>query len=132
MRQPSSSPIARRRPFGPSLLLCLALLWAQGFGLIHRIAHAPPPATVGSAGAPAGAAVAASDRHAGPDALTGHAPDDAECRLYDHATTADLIAAAPPASGAQAPAHEAPTAAGRAPVVAAVVHVLPRGPPLPA
>lgn len=85
---------ARHRPHRPhagrgfAALLAFALLWAQAFGLAHRVQHAPgaPPVVAGAA-----------DHD---DALR-HAPQSAECRLYDQLAAGDAVAAA--ASGGVAP-----------------------------
>jgi hypothetical protein len=78
-RHPHRPPRTGR---GFAALLVLALLWAQGLGLAHRVLHAP--------GAPA--AVASAAEH--DDALHHHAPQSAECRLYDQLAAGDAVAAA--------------------------------------
>ncbi len=133
MRLPSAGPNARRRSLVP-LLLCIALLWAQGLGLLHRIAHGPmaqaapgiPAATVDTAMAAHGEA----GWRSAADALTGHTHDGAECRLYDHATGADLLVATVAAVSADPPGHGQPAIGRETLVVAAIGHALPRGPPL--
>jgi hypothetical protein len=133
MRLPSAGPNARRRTLVP-LLLCVALLWAQGLGLLHRIAHGPlAHAAPGIPAATVDAAVAAHGEagwRPAADALTGHTHDGVECWLFDHTTGADLLVAAVAAVSADPPGHGPPAIDRETLVVAAVAHALPRGPPL--
>lgn len=100
---------ARHRPHRPhagrgfAALLAFALLWAQALGLAHRVLHAPGvPLAIASA--------------AGHDDGLRHAPQSAECRLYDHlaagdavavATPVDVVASLPAAAQAEPPARQA-------------------------
>ncbi len=130
MASPRHPPhLAQRRP-ALAWALVLAMLLAQGLGLWHRVQHGPAVGLAHSlrvlAAAPEVGAVAAVGQaraeggahHAG---LFGHATgEDAQCQLYDHASSglgllaaaaaaaAPLPAAAPAVRVAPAPAPGAP------------------------
>jgi hypothetical protein len=74
-RHPTHRPHVGR---GFAALLVWALLWAQALGLAHRVLHMP--------GAPL---VVAST--AGHDDALRHAPQSAECRLFDQLAAADAL-----------------------------------------
>jgi len=67
-------------------LSVLVLLWAQGMGLWHRLAH-DPRATGGVVVATSSAPTAQAFGHP--------AGDEHACRAYDHLALADLLTAVP-------------------------------------
>lgn len=91
-----SQPVTRpRQAFGPVLLLVLALLWAQMFGLAHRVLHSPQLS---------GAALwqqMAGTIHSGtaPTGLLEHlfspAQGEPDCRAYDQLGLSDTLPAPP-------------------------------------
>ena len=94
-RHPTHRPHVGR---GLAALLAFALLWAQALGLAHRVLHMP------------GASLAVASAAGHDDALR-HAPQSAECRLFDQLAAADalggkvlvVVAALPPAALQAAP-----------------------------
>jgi len=90
-------------------LLAMALLLAQMLGVVHRVEHGTgtPPAS-------AGVHVHGHDEHAdhGMHGLFGSHSDAGECRLFDHASTADLVGFGLPSVYAP-PAADAWLATGR-------------------
>lgn len=122
---------ARQRPL--ALLLCIALLWAQGLGLVHRIGHAPrphgTPVTLGPTLDQAAPAHGTPAWHALTDALTGHEHDSAECRLYDQASAAEVLVLTPATCAVAPTATTQPPVGDFGTVVAPAAHALPRGPP---
>lgn len=81
-------PSRRHRRAVGLWLSVLVLLWAQGMGLWHRLAHDDPHAA---------AAVSARVATAEPAAQAfGHlAGDEQACQAYDHLALADLLLATP-------------------------------------
>ena len=112
-----------RRARAPSArwaaLLALALLWSQGVGLLHGIAHAPHGAPAASAPAPAGL-----------DGLFAlHDEVSAACQVFDATTHGAALWGVGPAFAAPPPSVEVPVATIALPLLAAKVHFLARAPP---
>jgi hypothetical protein len=102
---------------GFAALLALALLWAQALGLAHRVLHMP------------GAALAVASAAGHDDALR-HAPQSAECRLFDQLAAGDGVVAASP-TGVEALAPVAAPSEPRAlPAGSAPLGYRARAPPL--
>ncbi|MFN4362219.1 MAG: hypothetical protein ACK4F4_16000 [Hylemonella sp.] len=89
--QPTTRLPLRRLP--GTVLLVLALLWAQLLGLAHGVLH------LHGVQGPAAAAVQDHDHaHAGHGSLAqllAHASGDSECRLYDQLGQGGPVAASP-------------------------------------
>jgi hypothetical protein len=92
----SSQPTTRQHPaLGPVLLLVLALLWAQMFGLAHRVLHTPHPSgaalwqKLGATNYP-GVATAGLLEH-----LLSPAQGEPECRAYDQLGVTDVLPVPP-------------------------------------
>ena len=110
--------------------MVVLLLWVQGLGLLHRVAHAP--------GAVRAAAVATQATLTAPatqrsghwlQALLPEHDSDRSCQLYDQLTHADAAPAAA-LSVVALTAHPAPEATHRASCLAAqAAGFLARGPP---
>lgn len=90
----------RRLPHSRPLqawLLAALLLLAQGWGLAHRVAHAPGLGRAGVADAAPGRVHGQVDGHAHAQAAvswaTGHEAGTAECRLIDQLAHADGLCA---------------------------------------
>lgn len=100
-------------------VLVLALLWAQGMGLWHRIAHDPrAPVAVGT---PATSTAVAT---------FGHDADDlASCQVFDHLALADLLSIATPAPALDVAAETFALAVVDGIAKARPGHYLARGPP---
>jgi hypothetical protein len=92
----SSQSTTRQHPaLGPALLIVLALLWAQMFGLAHRVLHTPQ-----LSGAVQWQKMgAASNSGAAPAGLLEHlfspAQGEPDCRAYDQLGLTDILPAAP-------------------------------------
>lgn len=91
MSRPQPTTRLPLRQLPGTVLLVLALLWAQLLGLAHGVLHSPDPQ------APAGAHVQHHDHahaaHGGLSQLLAHAAGDSECRLYDQLGQGGLVTA---------------------------------------
>lgn len=95
-------PSRRHRRVVGLCLSVLVLLWAQGMGLWHRLAHDDRHASVSAAAQVAAAEPAVQ--------AFGHlAGDEHACQAYDHLALADLLLGAPAVLAVMA--APAPTAA---------------------
>lgn len=87
---------ARQHPaLGPVLLLVLALLWAQMFGLAHRVLHSPQLSGAAQWQQTAGT----TSPGAAPAGLLEHlfspAQGEPDCRAYDQLGLSDTLPAQP-------------------------------------
>lgn len=97
MKTSTHSPLPTRQypALGPVLLLVLALLWAQMFGLAHRVLHSPQPSGTALSQPMAGTI------HSGaaPTGLLEHlfspAQGEPDCRTYDQFGLSDTLPASP-------------------------------------
>ena len=89
------APTRQHQALGPVLLLVLALLWAQMFGLAHRVLHSPQPSgaalwqPIGGTTYP-GAAPTGLLEH-----LFSPAQGEPDCRAYDQLGLSDALPTPP-------------------------------------
>lgn len=97
----------------------MALLWAQGMGLWHRIAHDHrAPMATGSLAVPSAAATFGHD-----------AGDQASCEVFDHLALADLLSFATPALVLEVASEPLTLAVAEGIAKARPGHYRARGPP---